>query len=209
LGIVIITKKEEKITLAAHERMKKSSQGFSGEKELEDISVLIETMKGSLEHIQRASRDIVVLSKKMKNLSASLDQTYLPVSSPEKKYLAPVLSMPPTADRFIPFSKVINFPEPAPGYRRRLSAAHINEPSPYREPVHGPFAQNKNSGSKKTPPPSSSAAPPETNRVLGKTLTAEQINQAMEYKTFKTGTVETEVLYMLFKQLKIEQSFHR
>lgn len=65
LGMVIITKKEEKIVLTDHELLKKNSPEFSEGKELRDISALIDAINRSLERIQNSTKDICALSKKI------------------------------------------------------------------------------------------------------------------------------------------------
>jgi hypothetical protein len=64
LGLAIITKKEEQYTLAAHERMKKEHPSdYSGEKELRDISALIEATNRSLHRIKNSSQEILSMTK--------------------------------------------------------------------------------------------------------------------------------------------------
>ncbi|MFP3091082.1 hypothetical protein LQZ21_12230 [Treponema sp. TIM-1] len=95
-GMVIITKKEEKLILADHERMKKSCE-FSGEKELQDISTLIDAVKGSLDHIQRSSQEILSLSKKITQISRQFtppvagDAAAIPNENSDLKKLPPPL----------------------------------------------------------------------------------------------------------------------
>ncbi|MDR2631601.1 MAG: hypothetical protein LBC60_11830 [Spirochaetaceae bacterium] len=65
LGMAIISREEEKYTLAAHELLKRKSPGVSGEKELREISALIEAINGSLERLKDSTKEIIALSKKI------------------------------------------------------------------------------------------------------------------------------------------------
>jgi hypothetical protein len=64
LGLGVITKREEQRDLAAHERMQKERPpGGFGENDLRDISVLIDAISLSLDHIKSSSEEIRSLSK--------------------------------------------------------------------------------------------------------------------------------------------------
>ncbi|MDR0589636.1 MAG: hypothetical protein LBG25_03735, partial [Spirochaetaceae bacterium] len=69
LALSIITKKEEKFMLAAHESMKKNPPGFSGEKELANIAALIDGINQSLTRVQNTSQDILSLSKELSKIA--------------------------------------------------------------------------------------------------------------------------------------------
>jgi hypothetical protein len=79
LGIGIITKKEEQYALAAHERMKKENPpAYSWEKDLRNVSVLIEAINCSLEHIKGASEEIVSLSQTIALINQDQDLKIAP-----------------------------------------------------------------------------------------------------------------------------------
>ncbi|MDR2068368.1 MAG: hypothetical protein LBP71_00680 [Spirochaetaceae bacterium] len=192
LGVIIITKKEEKITLAAHERMKKSPPGFSWEKELRNISTLIDAVGGSLDHIQNASKDILSMSEK-------INQQFRPqgertVSPPDDD--SGLKKLPPPSSPPVWVNKLPEIPRTAGAFKTTGPSQNFSFGKPADlEGESGPFAVF-------------SKAFPEADRVLGKTLAAGKINQTMEYRIFKTGIPEKAVLHMLFAQLKIEQGFH-
>jgi hypothetical protein len=88
LGIGIITKKEERDTLAAHERQKKEHPpACSWEKDLRNISTLIDAANDSLDNIKSTSQTIVSLSQTIALINQDRDIKISPPMIPPDKPL--------------------------------------------------------------------------------------------------------------------------
>jgi hypothetical protein len=95
LAVRIIVKKEEQYAVAAHERIKKENPpGYSWEKELRNISGMIDTINCSLEQIKGTSEEIVSLSHTIALINQDQD---LKIAPPMVLPYKPLLCM----DKFL------------------------------------------------------------------------------------------------------------
>ena len=138
LGLGIITRREEKQALAAHERMKKEHPpGDFGENDLRDISALIDAVNLSLDQIKGSSEEILSLSKTIsracQNMGIKKTPPPLPAPPPVKALLATdkFLEMPVSPEALTMAIEKISHTEER--YTLQLNKDKFEDPIPEKE----------------------------------------------------------------------------